>query len=74
MKATLENNGTELVLRLPIDKNPQLSSTGKSLILFSTHGFVKPVELKWNGRRVSLGINVLASTKTAEPGGYDAGQ
>ena len=57
-------DGTQnLVLTVPIAAKPQLSSSGKSYILFSSQGFVKPAGLVVDGKQVSVGINVIAALR-----------
>lgn len=58
-----------ITITAPISANPQLSSTGKSLVLFSSQGFVKPPGLMHEGKQVSVGINVIAALKTS-PAAY----
>lgn len=61
MKITIEGNVATIVV--PINPNPPPSSTGKSLILFSSHGFVKPHDVLFNGKQVSVGLNLIVATK-----------
>ncbi|MBY0458525.1 MAG: hypothetical protein K2V38_14390 [Gemmataceae bacterium] len=42
-----------LVVRLPLDPDPQPSSTGKTLIAASTRG-VAPLDCGWIGQRLRL--------------------
>jgi hypothetical protein len=54
MKATIENG--ELVIRLPLNKTPILSTSGKTLIIASTHGNQK-TDAVVNGQPVVIGAN-----------------
>jgi hypothetical protein len=54
MKATIEGN--ELVIRLPLNKSPVLSSSGKTLVVASTHGN-RTTEAVVNGQPVIVGVN-----------------
>jgi len=59
----VEIKGQELVITVPINPQPPLSSTGKSRILFSSQGFVKPAGLLVDGKQVSVGLNVIVAVK-----------
>jgi hypothetical protein len=54
MKATIENG--ELVIRLPLNKTPVPSSSGKTLVIASTHGNQK-TDAVVNGQPVVIGVN-----------------
>jgi hypothetical protein len=54
MKVTIENG--ELVIRLPLNKPPIPSSTGKSLVVASTRGN-QQTEAVVNGQPVTVGVN-----------------
>jgi len=54
MKVTEENG--ELVIRIPMNKTPTLSSTGKTLVVASSKGN-KETEVKVNGKNVIVGVN-----------------
>jgi hypothetical protein len=54
MKATIENG--ELVIRLALNKTPVLSSSGKTLVVASTHGNQK-TDAVVNGQPVIIGVN-----------------
>ena len=54
MKATIEGN--ELVIRLPLNKSPVPSSSGKTLVVASTHGN-RTTEAVINGQPVIVGAN-----------------
>lgn len=46
-----------LVITIPLAKNPPTSKSGKSLMLATTNGNVKPAGLLYKGKQVSLGVN-----------------
>jgi hypothetical protein len=54
MKVTVE--GSELVIRLPLNNPPRPSATGKTLVVASSNGN-KPTEAKINGEPVIVGVN-----------------
>jgi hypothetical protein len=54
VKATIENG--ELVIRLPLNKTPVLSSSGKTLVVATSHGN-QPTEAVVNGQPVIVGVN-----------------
>jgi hypothetical protein len=54
MKVTIE--GGELVIRLPLHNPPVPSSSGKSLVVATTHGN-QQTEAMVNGQPVVLGVN-----------------
>jgi hypothetical protein len=54
MNVTIENG--ELVIRLPLNKPPIPSATGKSLVVASTRGN-QQTEAVVNGLRVTVGVN-----------------
>jgi hypothetical protein len=54
VKATIE--GDELVIRLPLNKSPVPSSSGKTLVIASTHGN-RTTEAIVNGQPVIVGVN-----------------
>lgn len=54
MKAVLEGN--ELVIRLPVNHNPQPSKTGKTLIVATSNGN-KATTVQVAGRPVVIGVN-----------------
>ena len=65
MKVTIVTNADSsktAVLECPLHK-PELSSSGKSNILFSSHGFVKPAGVLYEGKQVSVGINIIAALR-----------
>jgi hypothetical protein len=54
VKATIENG--ELVIRLPLNKTPVPSTSGKTLVVASSHGNQK-TDAVINGQPVVIGIN-----------------
>jgi hypothetical protein len=58
---TIENN--EVVIRLPLNDKPQLTSTGKSFMLASTGGW-KPTTTVHQGKTVSVNVNVIVPAKS----------
>lgn len=54
MKATIE--GDELMIRLPLNKPPRPSATGKTLVVATSSGN-KPTEATVNGQSVIVGVN-----------------
>jgi hypothetical protein len=61
MKATIENG--ELIIRLPLNKTPVLSSSGKPLVVASTHGNQK-TEAAVNSQPVIIGVNAYIARPT----------
>jgi hypothetical protein len=61
MKATIENG--ELVIRLPLNKTPVPSMSGKSLVVASTHGNQK-TDAVINGQPVVIGVNAYIARPT----------
>ena len=61
MKATIEGN--ELVIRLPLNKSPVPSSSGKTLVVASTHGN-RTTEAVINGQSVVVGVNAYIQRPT----------
>ena len=61
MKATIEGN--ELVIRLPLNKSPVPSSSGKTLVVASTHGN-RTTEAVINGQPIILGVNAYIQRPT----------
>jgi hypothetical protein len=54
VRATIEGN--ELVIRLPLNKSPVPSSSGKTLVVASTHGN-RTTEAVIQGQPVIVGVN-----------------
>ena len=61
MKATIENG--ELIIRLPVNKTPILSTSGKTLIIASTHGNQK-TDAVINGQPVVIRANASIARPT----------
>jgi hypothetical protein len=61
MKATIENG--ELVIRLPLNQTPVLLTSGKSLVVASTHGNQK-TDAVLNGQPVVIGVNAYIARPT----------
>ena len=59
MEAKVE--GDKLTITIPLAKTPRPSSTGKSLVLFSTEGFI-PVG---DGGDMRVNINVIRPRKAS---------
>jgi hypothetical protein len=53
---TAKIEGNELVIRLPLNGNPTPSSSGKTLVVASSHGN-KRTEARVNGQQVIVGVN-----------------
>jgi hypothetical protein len=53
---TARIEGSELVIRVPLNPTPVSSSSGKSLVVASSHGN-KQTEAKVNGKPVTVGVN-----------------
>ncbi len=54
LKVTIEGN--ELVIRVPMNATPVVSSSGKTLVVASSHGNQK-TEATINGQQVIVGVN-----------------
>ncbi|HEY7425792.1 MAG TPA: hypothetical protein VH682_16300 [Gemmataceae bacterium] len=61
MKATIENG--ELVIRLPLNKTPVPSLSGKTLVIASAHGNQK-TDAVVNGQPVVIGVNAYIARPT----------
>lgn len=48
--------GSELVVRIPVTLPPRPSSTGKTLVVSSSHGN-KPTDIEVNGQHLIVGVN-----------------
>lgn len=54
----------ELVITVQLASRPPLSSSGKSRILYSSQGFVRPAGLvSADGKQISVGLNVIAALR-----------
>ena len=60
MKVAIEGN--ELVIRAEIAAQPSVSSTGKSLMLVNTGGFVQ-TGLSHQGKPVKVSLNAIVPSK-----------
>jgi hypothetical protein len=57
MRPSVEINGNTLIIKLPLQK-PVPSSTGKTLVIASTHGTVQ-TEALHVGKKVSVNVNAF---------------
>lgn len=55
MKATIEGN--ELVIRLPIESNPNVTEKGNATIATS-HGYVQ-TSTEYNGKPIRVNVNAI---------------
>jgi len=53
-----EIKGGNLIITLPINKSPERSSTGRSLVVAGTKGFVQ-TEAKVDDKIVSVSVNAI---------------
>lgn len=60
MTVTVENG--ELVIRLKLAESPQPSTSGKNLVVASSHGN-KQTEAEWKGKKITVGVNAYISAK-----------
>lgn len=60
MKTSIENGVLTIVV--PLDSTPRVSTTGKSLLLVNTQGFMK-TGLVHGGKPVSVSLNVIVPIK-----------
>ena len=63
MVATIENG--QLVLRMPLEKNPAPSKSGKTLVVASTHGNQKTTCMV-NGKPITVGLNAYIQNPKAD--------
>jgi hypothetical protein len=61
VKATIENG--ELVIRLPLNRTPVPSSSGKSLVVASSHGNQK-TDAVIDGQPIVIGVNAYIARPT----------
>ena len=54
--------GDELVLRIPMNDNPERSASGKTLVVASTYGN-KETDCIVDGKKVTVGVNAYISKK-----------
>ena len=59
---TAKIEGNELVIRLPLNPTPVRSTTGKTLVVASSHGN-KPTAATINGQPVIVGVNAYLQPK-----------
>lgn len=57
---TLE--GDELVIRVPMNEKPEKSTSGKTLVVASTHGN-KETDVVVEGKKVVVGVNAYIPKK-----------
>jgi hypothetical protein len=50
--ATIKIEGNKAIIELELDPNGQISSSGKSRLLYTSHGWAKMM----NGMKINLGI------------------
>jgi hypothetical protein len=62
MKCTLENNGTQVVIKLPVIQAPEPSKSGKNLVLATTNGF-KVAGFPLHGKVVKVAVNMVIPTR-----------
>ena len=55
-KLTASIDGEYLIIRVPMNPKPTLSSTGKTLVVASSHGN-KETEVEVQGKHVTVGVN-----------------
>jgi hypothetical protein len=55
MSISAKLEGNELVIRLPLEE-PKVSSSGKTLVVASTHGN-KETDIEIKGKKVVIGVN-----------------
>lgn len=60
MNAKIE--GKELVIRIPIEEQPQPSASGKTLVVATTRGNVR-TSITIQGKPVTIGVNAYISAK-----------
>jgi hypothetical protein len=58
METTVEIDGKTLIIRLSLQKPVRSKSTGKTLVIASTHGTV-PTEARLKGKQVSINVNAF---------------
>jgi len=66
MSATAKIEGKELIIRLPLAQPPQISASGKSKVIASTHGN-QTTELQIEGRPVVIGGQRVRQKLTVYP-------
>lgn len=64
MKLTAKIEGNELVIRVPLEEKPELSSTGKTFTVATTHGFqATEAVVKHEGKEKKIHILMNAFVK-----------
>ena len=58
LEPATKNSPATLVVRLPVNTDPPLSSTGKTRIVASTHGN-QPTTITVNGQIVKIGLTAF---------------
>lgn len=58
LEPATKNSPATLVVRIPVNSNPPLSSTGKTKIVASTHGN-QPTTITVDGQVVKLGLTAF---------------
>jgi hypothetical protein len=69
---TAKIEGNELVIRLPLNPTPVLSSSGKTFVVASSHGN-KQTEAKVNGQSVIVGVNAYIQRSVVDPKNWTTG-
>jgi hypothetical protein len=58
MNASAMVKGKTLVITLPLESDPQLSASGKNLLVASTRGVVE-TEAKIDGKKIKVAVNAM---------------
>jgi hypothetical protein len=59
---TVEVKGGNLVITIPMAKDPQPSASGKTLVVCSTRGNIE-TEVEVKGKPLTIGLNAYISAK-----------
>lgn len=62
MAFSAQVQGDELVIRVPLSPKPERSTSGKTLVVASTHGN-KETEIVVQGKKVVIGVNAYIPIK-----------
>lgn len=62
IKAQFENDGKELVIRIPVNQEPVVSKSGKSRVVASSYGNVK-TDLMIDGKPLTIGLNAYVKAQ-----------
>lgn len=54
--------GTKLIVEIEMNKEPEVSKTGKTLVVASSHGN-KVTQAKVNGKNIVIGLNAYIPIK-----------